>query len=83
MRRVVSLYLPTWPTDRLRRRLGKGAPPADVPVVMIGRSGRKRMVLAADAAAQRLRLYPGMVATQARALCSELVAHDADLEGDA
>jgi len=50
---------------------------------MIGRCGRKRMVLAADAAAQGLRLYPGMVATQARALCSELVAHDADLEGDA
>ena len=83
MRRVVSLYLPTWPTDRLRRRLGKAAPPADVPVVMIGRSGRKRMVLAADAAAQALRLYPGMAATQARALCAELVVHDADPEGDA
>ena len=36
MRRVVSLYLPTWPTDRLRRRLGKDAPPAEVPVVMVG-----------------------------------------------
>jgi len=83
MRRVVSLYLPTWPTDRLRRRLGKDAPPADVPVVMIGRSGRKRMVLAADAAAQALRLYPGMVATQARALCAELVVHDSDPDGDA
>ena len=59
MRRVVSLYLPTWPTDRLRRRLGKDAPPAEVPVVMIGRSGRKRLVLAADAAAQALRLLSG------------------------
>jgi protein ImuB len=83
MRRVVSLYLPTWPTDRLRRRLGKDAPPADVPVVMVGRSGRKRLVLAADAAAQANRLYPGMAATQARALCAELIAHDADPEGDA
>jgi protein ImuB len=83
MRRVVSLYLPTWPTDRLRRRLGKDAPPADVPVVMVGRSGRKRLVLAADAAAQGLRLYPGMAATQARALCAELIAHDADPQGDA
>jgi protein ImuB len=82
MRRVVSLYLPTWPTDRLRRSLGKLAPPADVPVVMVGRSGRKRMVLAADAAAQALRLYPGMAATQARALCAEVVVHDADLSGD-
>jgi protein ImuB len=83
MRRVVSLYLPTWPTDRLRRRLGKDAPPADVPVVMVGRSGRKRLVLAADAAAQALRLYPGMAVTQARALCAELIAHDADPQGDA
>jgi protein ImuB len=83
MRRVVSLYLPTWPTDRLRRSLGKLAPPADVPVVMVGRSGRKRLVLAADAAAQALRLYPGMAVTQARALCAELIAHDADPQGDA
>lgn len=50
---------------------------------MIGRAGRKRMVLAADAAAQALRLHPGMAATQARALCAELVVHDADLQGDA
>jgi protein ImuB len=50
---------------------------------MVGRSGRKRLVLAADAAAQGLRLYPGMAATQARALCAELVVHDADPEGDA
>jgi hypothetical protein len=83
MRRVVSLYLPTWPTDRLRRRLGKDAPPADIPVVLIGRSGRKRLVLAADAAAQALRLYPGMAATQARALCAELVVHDAEPGEDA
>jgi protein ImuB len=83
MRRVVSLYLPTWPTDRLRRSLGKHAPPVDVPVVMIGRAGRKRIVLAADAAAQALRLYPGMAATQARALCAELQVHDADPPGDA
>jgi protein ImuB len=83
MRRVVSLYLPTWPTDRLRRRLGKDAPPADVPVVMVGTSGRKRVVLAADAAALGLRLYPGMVAAQARALCAELIVHEADPQGDA
>ena len=50
---------------------------------MVGRSGRKRLVLAADAAAQAIRLYPGMAATQARALCAELIAHDADPQGDA
>lgn len=41
------------------------------------------MVLAADSAALALRLYPGMVAAQARALCPELVVHDADPAGDA
>jgi protein ImuB len=50
---------------------------------MIGAAGRKRVVLAADAAAQRFRLYPGMAAAQARALCAELVVHDADPPGDA
>ena len=49
---------------------------------MVGRSGRKRVVLAADAAAQALRLYPGMAATQARALYAEVVVHDADPAGD-
>lgn len=83
MRRVVSLYLPTWPTDRLRRRLGAGAPPLETPLVVIGRIGRKRVVVGADAAAQALRLYPGMPATQARALVSDLVAHDHDPDGDA
>jgi protein ImuB len=83
MRRVVSLYLPTWPTDRLRRRLGAAAPPADAPLVLVRAAGRKRVVTAADAEALRLRLFPGMAAAQARALCAELVVHDADPQGDA
>jgi protein ImuB len=83
MRRVVSLYLPTWPTDRWRRRRGKDAPPADTPVVLVGRFGRKRLVLAADAAALALRLEPGMAASQARALRAELIVDDADPADDA
>lgn len=50
---------------------------------MIGASGRKRIVLAADATALALRLYPGMPAAQARALCAELIVRDADPRGDA
>jgi protein ImuB len=82
MRRVVSLYLPTWPTDRLRRRLGDAAPPVETPILLVGAQGRKRMVLAADAAALKLRLYPGMAAAQARALSAEAVTLNADLDGD-
>lgn len=83
MRRVVSLYLPTWPTDRLRRRLGADAPSPETPLVLVGRVGRKRVLVAADAAAQGQRLYPGMAATQARALVCDLVVHDHDPVGDA
>lgn len=36
MRRVVSLSLPTWPTDRLRRTAGTAAPPPGEPLVLSG-----------------------------------------------
>ena len=42
MPRVVSLFLPTWSTDRVRRKLGDAAPPAEAPLVLIGREGRRR-----------------------------------------
>src|SRR5690606_29721683 len=82
MRRVVSLSLPTWPTDRLRRSMGASAPPPDAPLVLVGRDGRKRMVLAADAAAQGFGLHPGMAVAKAQALVAELTVMDADREAD-
>ncbi|TIO21416.1 MAG: DNA polymerase Y family protein, partial [Mesorhizobium sp.] len=51
MPRVVSLFLPRWPTDRFRRKSGDAAPPPETPLVLVGRDGRRRVVLAADAAA--------------------------------
>src|SRR5258708_6605858 len=83
MRRVVSLFLPTWSTDRVRRKLGSAAPPADAPLVLIGRDGRRRVVLAADAAAQAAGLRFGMPATQAQALVPGLIVNDADPAADA
>ncbi|HVY33890.1 MAG TPA: DNA polymerase Y family protein [Caulobacteraceae bacterium] len=82
MRRVVSLYLPTWPTDRWRRRLGKDAPPAEAPVVLIGRSGSKRLVLAANEPARGLGIYPGAAAARAQAIAADLTIQDADTAGD-
>src|ERR1700688_1507278 len=82
MRRVVSLWLPTWPTDRVRRKLGAAALPAEVPLVLIGRDGRRRVVLAADAAAHRAGLRVGMPATKAQALVPGLIVKDADLSAD-
>ncbi|WEX12390.1 DUF6504 family protein [Chelativorans sp. AA-79] len=73
MTRVVSLFLPTWPTDRLRRKLGASAPPADVPIVMFGRHGRRREVLALDEAARQAGLRIGMPASKAQVLVPGLV----------
>jgi protein ImuB len=83
MRRVVSLFLPTWSTDRVRRNLGRAAPPAETPLVLIGREGRRRVVLAADAAAQRAGLRPGMPVTKAQALVPGLIVNNADPAADA
>jgi protein ImuB len=83
MRRVISLYLPTWPTDRLRRKLGNAAPPREAPLVLIGRDARRRVVWAADGAAQALGLRPGRPATQAHALVPDLLTYGAEPADDA
>ena len=83
MPRVVSLFLPSWSTDRVRRNLGDAAPPVETPIVLIGREGRRRVVLAADAAALRAGLRMGTAATKAQALVSGLIVMDAEPEADA
>ena len=83
MTRVVSLFLPTWSTDRLRRKAGDAAPPPEAPLVLVGREGRRRVVLAADAAAQAAGLRVGMPAAKAQVLVPGLVVRDADPAADA
>jgi protein ImuB len=83
MSRVVSLYLPTWPTDRLRRMMGAVAPDPAMPLVLVGQTGRRREVVAANAAAIQAGLRIGMPATKAQALLKELVIHHADPVADA
>jgi protein ImuB len=81
-KRVVSLFLPSWSTDRLRRTMGTDAPPLDTPLVLIGHEGRKRVVLAADQAARREGLVPGMAVSKAQALVANLIILDADPDTD-
>ncbi|MCS6930740.1 MAG: DNA polymerase Y family protein [Acetobacteraceae bacterium] len=89
MRRVVSLWLPSWPTDRLRRSRdgrspeGHGAPPDEAPLVTQGHDGRRMAVAAANPAALRLGLRPGMALAQARSMVPGLRIVPADPEGDA
>ena len=87
--RVVSLFLPDWPTDRLRRAQG-AAPEAntsnisvDAPLVLVQRFGNRRLIYAANAAARVVGLRPGMTVAQAQALVPDLNVRDAELEADA
>lgn len=83
MTRVISVFLPTLSTDRVRRKAADTAPPPETPLILVGRDGRRRVVLAADAAAQAAGLRVGMPATKAQALVRDLVIQDADLAADA
>lgn len=62
---------------------GDKAPPADAPLMVVGREGSKRLVTAADAAAVALGVRVGMPAAKAQALVAGLTIRDADPEGDA
>lgn len=83
MTRVVSLFLPNWSTDRLRRKAGDAAPPPEAPLVLIRREGTRRLVLAANAAAQAAGVRLGMPVTKAQVLVPGLIVQDADLAADA
>ena len=57
--------------------------PLEVPLVTAAAEHGRRVVASLDAAAARAGLRPGMTITRARMLAPELVAVDADPEGDA
>ncbi len=80
MARVVSVFLPTLPTDRIRRADPSLA--VETPLVVIARSGSKRWIAAADLAATKLGLRVGMPAAKAQALVQGLVMVDADPASD-
>ncbi|NTE35212.1 Y-family DNA polymerase [Agrobacterium tumefaciens] len=81
MSRVVSIYLPDLPTDRIRR--DDPAIPDDQPIAIIARSGSKRWVSAADATARKIGVRVGMPAAKAQAIFRGLMLVDADPIADA
>ena len=83
MPRVVSLFLPGWPIDRLRRALGASAPPPDKRLVLVGREGSRRILTAVSKPAEQAGLRVGMPLTKAHALVPEIVTMPADPAADA
>ncbi|TPG40521.1 DNA polymerase Y family protein [Sphingomonas koreensis] len=88
MRRVVSLFLPHWSTDRLRRkstqpRPDRDAVPASGPLATAIPDHGRRVIAAVDAAARALGVTPGMTVTKARTFAPELQVVDAEPNADA
>ena len=83
MRRVVSLYLPSWPSDHWRRAQASAALPAEAPVVVSGRLGARKVVVDADRAARALGVHPGLPVAQAQARVPGLLVVDHQPQEDA
>ncbi|MCH4547208.1 DNA polymerase Y family protein [Rhizobium changzhiense] len=81
MPRVVSIFFPDLPTDRIRR--ADPAIPVEEAIAVISKSGSKRWVSAADAAARNAGVHLGMPAAKAQALFQGLRMIDADAAADA
>ncbi len=82
MRRVVSVFLPSFPTDR-KRRISPDAPPPDRPLVTARHDGHRRVLDAVCPAARALGLRPGQTAAHAQACIPGLHVAEADPQGDA
>ena len=74
------MWLPSWATDRLRRR--PDFPPGK-PAISIEELGGRLLVVAADGAASAEGILPGLSLADARALRPDLAVFPADRPGDA
>jgi protein ImuB len=83
-RRILSLWLPRLPIDRIKRQLGRDIDaPADDPSIVVAKQNNALQIFALDDAAARLGLEVGLPLANARAICPELKVFDADEAADA
>jgi protein ImuB len=81
MSRMVSIYLPYLPLERLKRS-GK-TPPDDQPFALIGSEERGLLLTAVNGAGAAQGLVPGMGLADARAICPHLSTAPAETKNDA
>jgi len=80
-RRILSLWLPRLPVDRILRSSSSGAQ-ADFPNVVVAKQHNALLLYAIDEAAIRAGLSIGLPLANARAICPELTVYDADEAAD-
>src|SRR6266481_3154319 len=85
-RRILSLWLPRLPTDRIQRQLGRTtAAPANInnaPCIVVAKQNNTLPIFALDDAAAHLGLEVGLPLANARAVCPHVRVFDADETAD-
>lgn len=83
-RRILSLWLPRLPIDRIKRQLvTRSAEPDKTPSVVVAKQNNALQIHALDDIAARSGLEIGLPLANARAICPELTVFDADAVADA
>jgi protein ImuB len=83
-RRILSLWLPRLPIDRIQRQLPQHSGGLDnTPSVIVAKQNNALVIYALDDVAARSGLAIGLPLANARAICPELVVFDADPVADA
>lgn len=83
-RRILSLWLPRLPIDRIQRFFGNvGLHENNAPSIVVAKDSNALVIHALDEAAERLGLHIGQPLANARAMCPDLKVFDADAVADA
>src|SRR5689334_12979317 len=82
-RRILSLWLPRLPVDRIKRALPDDAPADNTPSVVVAKENNALVIYSLDDAAARYGLTIGLPLANARAICPDVLVYDADPAADA
>src|SRR4051794_6604837 len=83
-RRILSLWLPRLPIDRIKRQFCRSAAPADTaPCIVVAKQNNALQIHALDDVASRSGLVVGLPLANARAICPDVKVYDADQAADA
>ena len=82
-RRILSLWLPRLPIDRIKRQLWQDTAAPANPSIVVAKQNNALQIFALDDAAAHLGLDVGLPLANARAICPQLQVFDADEAADA